>query len=213
MAKDPDKADKRWARTRERLLQGGRKAFARNGVEGTSVLEIVRAAGVSQPSFYNHFASKDELAQEIAADFFRRDRLIKQDIFDRIEDPAEAIAINIYQTLSIAAKDPIIAWVLIRSESLRDLVISSDKDPLVRMINTGQRQGRFVVADAHTTALTIRGAALGIVQALLNDTAGKQAVQHFQALVLRMLGLDPEESERVVAAARLTLDKQNHLAA
>ena len=128
-------------------------------------------------------------------------------------NPAEAIAINIHQTLSIASKDPIIAWVLIRSESLRDLVISTDKDPLVRMINTGQRQGRFVVADAHTTALTIRGAALGIVQALLNNTAGKKAVQHFQALVLRMLGLDPEESARVVAAARHTLDKQNHLAA
>ena len=70
MANDPDKADARWARTRERLLEGGRKAFAESGVEATTVLEIVRAAGVSQPSFYNHFATKDELAREITAEFF-----------------------------------------------------------------------------------------------------------------------------------------------
>ena len=72
------------------------------------MLEIVRAAGVSQPSFYNHFDSKDELAREMAAEFFRKDRRVKLAVFKAIDDPAEAIAINVFHTLSIATDDPVI---------------------------------------------------------------------------------------------------------
>ena len=96
MAIDADKADARWARTRHRLLEGGRRAFAEAGVEATTVLEIVRAAGVSQPSFYNHFESKGELAREITAEFFRNDRQQKLAVFEQIADPAEAIASTIH---------------------------------------------------------------------------------------------------------------------
>ena len=192
------KTDARWERTRERLLEGGRNVFAEQGVEATSVLEIVRAAGVSQPSFYNHFKTKDELAGEIAAEFFRRDRRNKQAVFDSVDDPAEAIAINVQQTLSIATDDPVIAWTLLKSESLRSLVISSEADPLVSMIEKGMNAGRFSPADPRTIALTIRGGAFAVIQDLLNGTAADDAVPTFQELVLRMLGLSPYESAAVI---------------
>ncbi len=197
-----EKADARWTRTRQRLLEGGRNAFAANGVEATTVLDIVRAAGVSQPSFYNHFASKTELAREIAAEFFRKDRQAKQAVFDEIEDPAEAIAINIEQTLAIATRDPVIAWTLIKSEALRELVISSSNDPLADMIKTGVSQGRFNAEDPRTVALVIRAAALAMVQDILNGTAGDTATTCFQQLVLQMLGLSPQESAATQARAQ-----------
>jgi AcrR family transcriptional regulator len=202
MVAEAQKDDARWARTRQRLLAGGRKAFAAAGVEATTVLEIVRAAGVSQPSFYNHFASKDELAREITAEFFRADRQKKLAVFEQVDDPAEAIAINIEHTLSVATHDPVIAWTLIKSKTLRDLVISSPTDPLAEMINTGIGQGRFQADSPHTLALTIRGAALALIQDILNGTAEDNAVGFFQELVLRMLGLSPAESAEVTARAR-----------
>jgi len=198
-----DKPDARWSRTRQRLLEGGRSVFSEVGVEVATVLNIVRAAGVSQPSFYNHFASKDELAQEIAAEYFRYDRRAKMAVFKKVDDPAEAIAINIAQTLSIATTDPVIAWTLVKSETLRDLVISSSADPLVAMIREGVDKQRFKVMSAHTIALAIRGAALALVQDILNGTADANASCFFQELVLRMLGLTPAESADVVASAAL----------
>lgn len=201
MNEENSKIDARWARTRRRLLEGGRKAFAKTGVEAATVLEIVREAGVSQPSFYNHFDSKDALAREIAADFFRRDRAVKQAVFDRIDDPALAIAINIADTLSIAREDPVIAWALIKSESLRELVISNQQDPLVAMLTAGADKGRFCVTNARTIALVIRGAALAMVSDLLNGRAAGNTVTEFQQLVLQMLGLSPDESSRIVARA------------
>jgi AcrR family transcriptional regulator len=194
--------DARWLKTRQRLLDGGRKAFAEHGVEATSVLEIIRAAGVSQPSFYNHFASKDELAREIAAEFFHKDKQAKQAVFEQMEDPAEAIAINVFHTLSIATEDPVIAWTLVKSEGLRDLVISSNRDPLAEMITAGIAKGRFVASDARTVALVILGGAFAVIQDMLNGTATKDVCACYQEMVLRMLGLSPQESTATVKRAQ-----------
>jgi len=205
----PDKADARWARTRQRLLDGGREVFAAKGAEATSVQEIVRAAGVSQPSFYNHFASKDELARAIAAEFFRTDRQAKQAVFNTVDDPAEAIAINVYQTLSLATQDPVIAWTLIKSETLRNLVISSNTDPLADMIRTGIEAGRFAATNPHTVALAIRGGAFAVLQDMLSDSSTDNACVCYQELTLRMLGLSPAETMQVVQRAnkRLQLEE------
>jgi AcrR family transcriptional regulator len=198
----PNKVDARWVRTRQKLFDGGRKAFALQGVEATTVLEIIRAANVSQPSFYNHFASKEELAHEIAADYFRKDRQAKLAVFADVDDPAEAIAINVFHTLSIVIEDPVIAWALIKSETLRSLVISSNSDPLAGMIKTGIGRGRFQTGSPHTVALAIRGGAFAIMQSMLNGTAEEGTTSDYQELVLRMLGLSPQESAEVVVRAR-----------
>jgi AcrR family transcriptional regulator len=200
-AAKPPKPDARWAKTREKLLAGGREVFSKQGVEATSVLDIIRASDVSQPSFYNHFDSKDALAREIAADFFRRDKQAKQSVFARVDDPAVAIAINVRQTLSIATDDPVVAWTLVKSETLRELIISSEADPLVAMLQAGVQKQRFVLSNARTTAIAIRGAALAIVQDILNGNNDKKTIQNFQELVLCMLGLSPGDSREAIQQA------------
>jgi len=202
MTATAEKSDARWARTRQRLIEGGRRVFAEAGVDGATVLEVVRAAGVSQPSFYNHFASKDELALEIATDYFRQDVRLKQQVFERLADPAEAIAINVAQTLAIVTEDPVVAWVLVRSESLRHLLVSGDSDSLAAMIQAGNDGGRFDVPDPQTVALCVRGAALAMVQDMLGGSAAQDKTNEFQELVLRMLGLNAADSREVARRAR-----------
>ncbi len=46
------------AQTRRRLLAAGLRLFARRGYAGTSVRDIVAAAGLTKPSLYYHFGSK-----------------------------------------------------------------------------------------------------------------------------------------------------------
>jgi AcrR family transcriptional regulator len=50
---------------RERILAGATRLFAEQGFEGTSVQEIVAAAGVTKGAMYHYFASKDDLLYEI----------------------------------------------------------------------------------------------------------------------------------------------------
>src|SRR5262245_58393730 len=51
--------------TRDRILAAALDLFIADGVEGTSVADICRAAGVSNGSFFHHFPSKEELALEL----------------------------------------------------------------------------------------------------------------------------------------------------
>jgi AcrR family transcriptional regulator len=49
------------AGTRERLLRAAADVFARRGYDGTRVVEIAAAAGLSNGALYAHFGSKGEL--------------------------------------------------------------------------------------------------------------------------------------------------------
>lgn len=53
------------ASVREVLVESAVAQFHRNGYAACSVDTITRAAGVPKGSFYNHFASKEDLAAEV----------------------------------------------------------------------------------------------------------------------------------------------------
>jgi len=49
--------------TRERILREASRFFAARGYVGATTREIAAAVGIRQPSLYNHFASKQEIAE------------------------------------------------------------------------------------------------------------------------------------------------------
>jgi TetR/AcrR family transcriptional repressor of nem operon len=55
---------------RDKLLQEGLKVVLAQGYSGASVRDIVRAAGVPQGSFTNHFTSKEAFAEEVLERYF-----------------------------------------------------------------------------------------------------------------------------------------------
>ena len=55
---------------REKLLDEGLRVVLAQGYAGASVRDIVRAAGVPQGSFTNHFTSKEAFAEEVLERYF-----------------------------------------------------------------------------------------------------------------------------------------------
>jgi len=53
------------AQTRRQLIRSAHALLLEKGIAGLSMNQISRAAGIAQPSFYNHFASVTELAIEV----------------------------------------------------------------------------------------------------------------------------------------------------
>ncbi|MBW2493378.1 MAG: helix-turn-helix transcriptional regulator [Deltaproteobacteria bacterium] len=51
--------------TRELILREASRLFAARGYLGTSTREIAAAVGIQQPSLYNHFASKQAIAEAL----------------------------------------------------------------------------------------------------------------------------------------------------
>ena len=58
------------AKTRTRLLQIAAKLFAKNGLAGVTMADVAGAAGLTAPSIYNHFGSKDALFIATVTDMF-----------------------------------------------------------------------------------------------------------------------------------------------
>jgi AcrR family transcriptional regulator len=51
------------ASRREEILQAARELFSANGVRAVSTRQIASAVGISQPSLYAHFATREDLVQ------------------------------------------------------------------------------------------------------------------------------------------------------
>ncbi|MEV0144522.1 MULTISPECIES: TetR/AcrR family transcriptional regulator [unclassified Nonomuraea] len=82
---------------RGRLLGAATRLFAERGFEGTSVQEIVLAAGVTKGAMYHYFSSKDDLLHEIYARVLR----MQMDRLTRIADGSGTVA----ERLHAAAAD------------------------------------------------------------------------------------------------------------
>lgn len=61
----PDGRERRSLRTRRRLYEAALEEFRRVGFEAASIARITRRAGVSRPSFYFHFPTKQHVLLEL----------------------------------------------------------------------------------------------------------------------------------------------------
>jgi AcrR family transcriptional regulator len=83
------------------VLREALQLFSQRGYEGASLRELARRVGMSQPSLYHYFRSKDELVEQIIL-FCGGGMLLKPDLVrlpDRLEDVPRAIvdyALHIY---------------------------------------------------------------------------------------------------------------------
>ena len=195
----PASEDRRWERTRRALLEGGRRVLSEQGVDRATVKQIVAEAGVSQPSFYNHFQSKEELLEAILLEFFAADGRRKRGIFERTQDPAEALALNIRTSLHIASQDPLVAWMVVRAGPARNLLRQTGADPLAAALRAGIRAGRFDACDAEIAAASIRGATFPVLQKILEGNAREDVDVAFAQLMLRMLGVPLSEAADIAA--------------
>ncbi len=66
MAEDMGLRERKRQRTRQALISAAMRLFEEKGYEQTTVAEIAASAEVSTKTFFNHFASKDEVLFRIS---------------------------------------------------------------------------------------------------------------------------------------------------
>lgn len=91
----------------DRLLEVATRLFAEHGFDGTSVAQIVEAAGVTKGALYHWFTSKDDLLQEIYARVLREQTRRLDEIADGpgpVAQRLHAVAVDVVVT-SIANLD------------------------------------------------------------------------------------------------------------
>ncbi len=65
MSESPDWRNRKWAATHQRIYDAAIALFEQHGFEAVSVGQIAREAGVSVPTFYAHYPSKEHVVMQL----------------------------------------------------------------------------------------------------------------------------------------------------
>ncbi|MEW4571193.1 TetR/AcrR family transcriptional regulator [Tautonia sp. JC769] len=98
--------DKQKGDAAREILRAAARLFADRGFDATSVREIVEAAGVTKPTLYYHFGSKEGLAQALLSRPLGQliDEL--RGIVERSSDPLEALVAQVEAHFAFCREDP-----------------------------------------------------------------------------------------------------------
>jgi AcrR family transcriptional regulator len=92
-------------RTRERILDVAYDAIIHKGFAGTSIDELVEAAGITKSGFFYHFKDKGDLARQLLVRFLAEDDAVMDQLTVRaqqlIDDPLQRflLFLNLYAEL------------------------------------------------------------------------------------------------------------------
>lgn len=199
-----NRLDRRKARTRQALIDAAVRLIAEGRGQQASIQEITEAADIGFGSFYNHFASKEQLFHDASEEVLDRWAKMIDAACAGLHDPAGVFAVSLRISGRLAWTHPEIAG-FITGAGL-DLVDAPYglAPRALRDIRAGQASGRFSVADAEIALSAVAGGLLGLLRLREREPGrvAESSVDDLAEACLRLLGLRGAEARRI---ARLPL--------
>jgi len=199
-----NRLDRRKARTRQALVDAAVRMIAEGRGERASIQEITEAADIGFGSFYNHFASKEQLFQAAAEEVLEHWAQMLDTACADLSDPAEVFAVSLRVSGRLAWTHPEIAG-FITGVGLELLDAPRGLAPrALRDIRAGQAAGRFTVPHAEIALSAVAGGLLGLLRLHERhpERVDADVVDDLAEAILRMLGLRATDARRL---ARLPL--------
>ncbi|MBD3760383.1 TetR/AcrR family transcriptional regulator [Sphingomonadaceae bacterium G21617-S1] len=202
-ARKASTSDKRRVRTREALIRAGMSLFGHGPSDAVSIDDIVKAAGTSKQTFYNHFVDKQALLADILhAVRARYEALcfqVNEGETDAARRSARALCVYARQTIDDPEGGHFVARMI-----LDDLGLGDMNRGVVGDLELGLAQGRYSLPVLETGVAYIFGITQALVARILlcNDLSMATAIaQQFSMLMLRALGVDAREAEMISSQA------------
>ncbi|MFN4354148.1 TetR/AcrR family transcriptional regulator [Parvibaculum sp.] len=207
------KADEQGSRRRERmrgiLVEAGLRLFAKQGVDATTIDEIVNVAGVAKGTFYNYFTDRADIARAVAAAVRHSMNAAVEEINRGIDDPAERISRGVRLFMAGVVLDPVKAAMLARLYESGASLDAHGNAHLLSDIRDGIAKHRIKVPD-ELAALHLVVAIGTITIRHLLDTIGASGkgeeilrgegyARQMAAVLLAGLGLARGEIEEILA--------------
>jgi len=140
------------------------EVFAENGLDATTIEQVVLATGIPKPTLYYHFSSKEEivtwLLERFLADLSARvEAVVEQDL-----PPADRLRLLLASHLEMFAEQPHVCTVLLSElgRVLRIPVVSTSvhqafHEPVAALLVEVQRDGALIVLDPEVASSAIFG--------------------------------------------------------
>lgn len=199
--------DRRRVRTRSSLIGAARTVFAARGVESATIQEIADTADVAKGSFYNHFDSREDLLSAVAAATLEElGEILDRKVQGHEPDPARVVARSLLCTLRTCSEDPALGGFILQSAQLVEITEAALGARARRDLGDARERGRFRYDDLETVIAAVSGASLELLRRRLRGELDEAAETRLVALMLRMLGVEPDEADEIAAEAHAALE-------
>ena len=186
--------------TRERIAEAAVRLFAEKGSTQITVAELADAAGVARGTIYNNVDAPERLFEDLAA-------RLADDMHERIagstkgpRDPALCLANGLRLFVRQAHEQPHWGRFILRFGLFHGTLRGMwDGQPSVDLVN-GLKSGRYRFNRQQLPSILamIAGAGLSAMFMVLEGhTTWRDAGSDAAELVLRALGVDPDEAHRI----------------
>ncbi|MEM9609511.1 MAG: TetR/AcrR family transcriptional regulator [Actinomycetota bacterium] len=199
----PRRGTRKKERTRRELLVAAIDAIAAEG-EAVTVLDVTRRAEVSNGTFYNYFADREALIDAVIDEVVGTFTTTMAEIVEH-EDPALRFATITALLFEHAAAFPQLATVMLRLDAMRrpETWREAPLRPLGDDLAQGALTGRFDREPSAAVVDLVTGTMFRALRRIASDEHDATAEHRSEviALLLRGLGLDPDEAETLSAVA------------
>lgn len=191
--------ERRRAETRHALIRAARRILAETGDSGASIKAIAERADVGFGTFFNHFASKAELFDAAVVDALEEFGETIDEHTQGMDDPAELLVAGFRLSARMADSHPELMKVL-RYRGLGHVHSDRGLAPrALRDLEVGVASGRFCPVEATVAMSALGGTLLALVELRFArpERDGDEEASNLAEMVLRMLGLPPDEAREV----------------
>lgn len=191
-------ADRR-QRTRRKLLQTAFQLFAEQGLDASIIEQVIRQAGLSRGTFYNHFRCERELFLAVAAE-------VSNEIISAVDsqvlqhdNAAARVACGVTLCVQLARRYPLIAAFLVKGGAQAVFAGGNASNSIARDVQLGLQSGVFTLSDPALAIDLVLGPVLCTFGSLLQRPLSDAYVAELSAAILRSLGIESTEAARVAA--------------
>jgi len=196
----PSRGHKKRERTRGQLIAAGLRVLAEKG-DGLTISDVVSEAEVSNGTFYNYFADRDELVDALAEHSLVA-IAAQAAIHTADEDPALRFTVATLRILSRANDDPTWGRAILRLADHRRSSPHELHRYLREDLAAGFDQGRFEVGPDEVTLDAITGLIMMAIRRIVRGECAPDYSERVLECALSMLGVEKGEAATVTAHAR-----------
>lgn len=202
--KTEDAGSRRREQMRLILVEAAMQLFARQGVDATTIDEIVDLAGVAKGTFYNYFTDRADIARAVASSVRHELNAAVGELNRGIDDPAERIARGVRLFMACVAHNPVKTTMLARLYDSGAALDRHGNKHLLGDIRDGIAKGRIQVPGEEAALHLVVGLGTIAMRHLLDAGAGAEILRgqgyarDIATMLLRGLGIAPVEIEKIL---------------
>ena len=178
-------------------LDAARDQMSEGGPESVTIQTITLKADIGQGTFYNYFASRDEIIDAVILEVVESLGQRLDALTSDMEDAAEIYSFSTRHLMHTAVSDPVWGWLVVRLGIAQEGLLNALGPRASRDIQIGVDSGRFRVDDVALASAMTFGSVLSVMHDYLQGDRKTDPSQAYAENLLRMVGIAPDEAREI----------------